>query len=194
MQDDFQPREFASCEQYEKRIQHEQIYRWIVETSVFPNLKNFSHWAGIPMTKYGNLVIGRDFYQLSVGQYSDPWGGVISKYVPIFENLGSNTYRRPKAGGMYWLDPKFEKRGTYLLITPSQGSPYSHCNIPKWFSWELRWFNKSFGITLFSDFECRAFQKTLFAFSLCKGRSPLVIAFLPNIRNVVFSIHTNVRT
>ena len=36
-----------------------------------------------------------------MGQYGDPWGGVISKYVPIFENLGSNTYRRPKAGGMY---------------------------------------------------------------------------------------------
>ena len=36
-----------------------------------------------------------------MGQYSDPWGGVISKYRPIFEKFWSNTYRRPKAGGMY---------------------------------------------------------------------------------------------
>ena len=79
--------------------------------------------------------IGNHFWYVTMGQYSDPWGGVISKYRPIFEKFWSNTYRRPKAGGMYWLDQNFEKRGLYLLITPSQGSLYSHCNIPKWFSY-----------------------------------------------------------
>ena len=109
---------------------HTKWVKTLVKISEIEFFKKCSKWSDLAR----KLEILMCKFKL-LGQYSDPWGGVISKYRPIFEKFWSNTYRRPKAGGMYWLDQNFEKRGLYLLITPSQGSLYSHCNIPRWFSY-----------------------------------------------------------
>lgn len=57
-------------------------------------------------------------------QYCDSWGGVISKYRLIFEIFGSKGQR------YVLIRPQFRKRGLYLLMSLSQGSLYSQCNIP----------------------------------------------------------------
>ena len=98
---------------FERRYDIEK-YHTDVWTSVWYWKK--SEKRVMPKDLLNHLSSQENHFCILQWEYGDPWLGVISKYVPLFSNLGSNQYIPPAFGRRYVLDPKFSKIGTYLLI------------------------------------------------------------------------------